>query len=881
MTGAAAIPAGERPASGTTDGPPRIGPIGWLSRRLKSRPDSEHEQCLVRLALGVFIIAYCFVLGLEAGYDDRRVIYPIWISIIGFAAAVPMFLAVVIWPKASPIRRYLGILIDSGSLSLFLYYGGELTAPFYPIYLWITLGYGFRYGPRYLLVTGALSLAGFSAVISVTPFWSATAPHLAVGLLMGLIMVPAYSLSLLKKLTRAKAMAEEASQAKSRFLANMSHELRTPLTAVIGVSDLLRDQIRDNDQREMVATIKTAARTLLHLINEILDFSKIEAGKMTVQVEDFDLHEMLASLMSIVDAQAVAKGVMLNCHFDRGVPRYLRGDANHLRQVLLNLLGNAVKFTDRGAITASVSVTGHGEGETALCFEIKDTGIGIPADRVGRIFDSFTQGDDSIARRFGGTGLGLSIVRQIVEILGGRITVDSAEGQGSTFRIWMTLAHARDLDQGHLPDNFFDGAFVAIVSDEEDFALGAADTLRNAGATVRVVPNMPQLIRVLGDRPNVSANRPSVAVIDSRSISASIGLVTDGLYSQFTRRKLKLILASDFSVANQERDFTATIATTAGSERVLDAVHAALVGSQPEITRAPSGEKLITMRRDKARLSILLVEDNLTNSMVLTKILERAGYRVTLTDNVDDGLDWLDRETFDLVITDLNLPGTSGLDFVKMHRITRLDGPRLPFIAVTADATPEAREKCLAAGMDAVISKPIDAVQLLAQVETILPDGEPEGSVRPQGGAAGLVNIAQHPRFHQATDPILDTAALAELHALGGTDGGFFRDLVADFLGEAETLLTLMGDAADAGDVAAFRSHAHALRGSLADIGARRLYARALEFRSPSHERLKREGKAQVAEMRADFEKLRHVLLVEARRLDPGLDPEAKPSFNR
>jgi two-component system sensor histidine kinase RpfC len=311
----------------------------------------------------------------------------------------------------------------------------------------------------------------------------------------------------------------------------------------------------------------------------------------------------------------------------------------------------------------------------------------------------------------------------------------------------------------------------------------------------------------------------------------------------------------------------AKLRTNAAREDVLSAVEAALAAT---FERDEKTEPARAAAQHAGRpLSILLVEDNFTNGMVLKKLLNQAGHRVVLADSADNALDRLEVEAFDLVVTDLNLPGTSGLDLVKLYRMAHLEEKTpLPFIAVTADVTEESRQRCIEAGMAGVVPKPVDMLQLLTLLETLFPKSAerpvPSGDV----GSERLVAISTHPRFNQLAEPVLDTAVLRELHALGG-GSGFFRDLVSDFVAEADDLIHKMAEAAKAKDATSFRAHSHALRGSLADIGGRRMYRLCLDFRNPSAQQLEREGEARIAELKDEFRKLRHMLSIEVARLDP------------
>ena len=334
-----------------------------------------------------------------------------------FAGTWLLLVLLMLDPAPSVPRRVLGNLLDMSMVSAFLLVGGAMAAPWYLIYLWVTFGNGFRYGTRFLVSSAVLGAAGFALVIHVTPVWREI-PYIAYGLLAALVVLPAYVVRLIRQLTEAKAQAEAANRAKGRFLATVSHELRTPLTAIIGMGDMMMNTRLDGEQREMAATVNTSARQLLSLITDVLDFSQLEEAKLTIDQAPFDLHRVICNTRLMLRGQARMKRLALRLVIDADVPRRIIGDDRRLQQALTNLLANAVKFTERGAVTLSVRLAGH-PGQRVLEFRVSDTGIGIAPQHLDRIFDRFTQAEDDINRRYGGTGLGLAISRQLVELMGG------------------------------------------------------------------------------------------------------------------------------------------------------------------------------------------------------------------------------------------------------------------------------------------------------------------------------------------------------------------------------------------------------------------------------------------------------------------------------
>ena len=420
--------------------------IKEVQERLEQTGDQEPGQAKLRIAIGILIVIYIF---LPIGHDESFSKTLITLSGVSFSLATSLsllytscslaiFAAILINPVPSPVRRVAGITLDALTLSFLMYHSGDGSVPLFFIYLWIILGNGFRYGIKYLYICQAISVAGFLGVIYGGEYWI-NHSSFASSLFIMLCLLPLYAAFLLKKLHAAVDMAKQANNAKSRFLANMSHELRTPLNGVIGMGELLRETKLTNEQRELVTSMHSSANRLLELIENILDISKIEAGKILVENKEFDLHKLVNSVLLMLAPIGERKGLQVSCYFDPETPFKLKGDDRYLHQILVNIINNAIKFTKAGSVTLSIRPLA-GSGTTrnpVIRFEVKDTGIGIPADALDKIFENFTQADISTSRSFGGTGLGTTISRELVELMGGRIGVESEVKKGSTF--WFTL----------------------------------------------------------------------------------------------------------------------------------------------------------------------------------------------------------------------------------------------------------------------------------------------------------------------------------------------------------------------------------------------------------------------------------------------------------
>lgn len=412
-----------------------------LARRFRKRPDSEHDQAFVRLVIVALFLAYLLGRVAVDGNVEPVIVVVLWILVAETVIGLGIVVGIAVDPGVSHVRRAIAMLADYTFTGIIMHLLGQVVAPLYVVLMWITIGYGLRYGPRYLLAAVAFCVVTFGSVIATTPYWIANAT-LSWSLLLALVAIPLYLMSLLKALTLATEEAKRANAAKSQFLASISHELRTPMNGIVGMSDLLMTTKLSAEQRECADVIQTSARSLLSLVEDVLDISAIEAGRLKSESRDFSVRLLTRSVQVMLQPAATAKGLEFRVAVADEVPDAVRGDADHLRQVLINLVHNAIKFTEHGGVSLAASLAGQGQDRVRVRFEVVDSGIGIPEEARKRIFDAFEQVDGSRTRRYGGSGLGTTIAKTLVELMGGTIGVESREKEGSIFWVEVPLVPA-------------------------------------------------------------------------------------------------------------------------------------------------------------------------------------------------------------------------------------------------------------------------------------------------------------------------------------------------------------------------------------------------------------------------------------------------------
>jgi two-component system sensor histidine kinase RpfC len=665
----------------------------------------EYQSALVRLAIWCFSITYIGLGAWTEYYDvDIRLFFLL------FGGYLFFFVVVIISVYHRPVMRvrpYITLVVDISASSLAIFLTREAISPFYLLYIWIFVSYGTRYGKKVLMVASALSVIAYNLVLVSLKQWGIHTFEAFFFLLL-LVMLPLYQYSLLRKLHKARQEAEHANKARGDFLATMTHELRTPLIGILGMARLMQGTPLDAEQKEYLHSVRSSAELLRALIGDILDFSKIDANKLELVDEPFDIRQVVHGVMSALASEAQEKQLELRCWVDPRLPRKLRGDNLRISQILFNLIGNAIKFTEKGSVVLRVSYSeSHQElPDHHVLLEVEDTGIGIPKDKLDKIFDMFWQLDASNSRRYGGTGLGTTVARDLCIRMGGNISVRSQIGVGTRFSVRLPLLGNQAATMPVQSPVLKDKRVLVFETDEQSMKLHLK-VIEELGMQGVPAPSLSELTPYLDEKFDVVLICDSHAGIPLKQLLSRTEILegeptillaayrgrTVGVPSPVSRVLMKPFLADDLVQA------------------IIDPLRERnlLTGSLSSVL-----EREV---RESTGIQILLAEDNAIAAKVLSTLLQQRGHSVDVVKDGKEALEALKKSDYHLAFIDLRMPRMDGIEFTRRYRASEGSSRRLPIYALTANTAEDAMKLCLQAGMDGFLNKPVEPEELEVIIE--------------------------------------------------------------------------------------------------------------------------------------------------------------------
>jgi two-component system sensor histidine kinase RpfC len=814
----------------------RLPEFTFISQGLSDEARLEYEQGMIRPLFTFIVFSYLLISDLTNPLGSTHV------TATTMAAGYELFsiailISFITFKQGSKLRKIITMVGDHTITCLAMYGAGEIGAPLFTVLLWITVGYGARFGTNYLYLGMLFSTTGFLVVIKASPFWVAH-PIVGYGLIVTNITIPIFVSKILGQLVDAKAVAEAANQAKGRFLANMSHEMRTPLTGIIGIAHLLMTENLGRRIDKKLNTIDSSAKHLLTLINDVLDFSKIDAGKINFDNQEFDLHELVTNVSSSLEPIAKEKQVNLRTHISPEVPFNLIGDQNRIQQVLTNLVGNAIKFTRQGYVDIRVNPLHTIDSKINLRFEVIDTGIGIPQAGLKNVFQRFNQIDDSITREYGGSGLGTSISKELVNCMGGDIYVESTLGKGSRFYFDLPLEIPR-LSK----EQSYTGYTTITYTNSLKFFNKINQPLKVWEIDNNAVSSIEELTNLFSQTLSKSDQQPLI-LLDAEHVSKSIEDLT-GRLLEVSGDQTHLILidvVGRFQPFDIPQEVDAVVHDLDNRRQLYNAIHSAFLD-----TNLPEGVQAIDswdQTQLPEKLKILVAEDTAVNRLILGEMLGKAGYDVELVEDGQSALDKFEEHNYyDLAILDMQMPHVGGLDVIREYKSGYGLMRDLPFIVLTANISKEAEQQCREAGADTYLQKPIDMSLLLKEIQR-LTDSHGKVSEQPESSKDNHKTASFMLRHTQ----LLDKNTLDQLTQLSARDS-FFQELVNNFLYDVYGCLERMEIALQGTDIMQIIDDAHAIKGAAGNIGATCLFENASKLnRAPSDE-IRRNGQQYLSEL--------------------------------
>ena len=667
-----------------------------LSRALRSEP-LEFSQMLTRYAVGVAITLYAILSPVFERHESSSSTASIALLMaVAWAIALGLLVHLAVYPERRIARRAVSICMDAFVVSLLIHYGERSAAIFFPVYLWVILGNGFRFGIQFMYLSMAANGISFIIMVLLTPYWRQEWQFSA-GLLVAIVAIPIYTSSLIRKLRSSMNQAKAASTAKSAFLSMISHELRTPLNAILGLAQVSKTTATTAHERENAAFTEIAANRLTRMLDTILKFQAVESGGRRVQERSFHVIDTLAEVESILAPLAWKKKLKFAFRFRTALPKTLRSDPDIIQTLILNLATNAIKYTKMGFVVVEVSLIGNGETEK-LCIDVQDSGPGIDPDAQARIFDQFVRAVPSGVEDEGGVGLGLSLCKSLIGLLGGEIGCLSARGQGSTFWVEIPVGHVEGAQRLQSPGDLHTGIAAlgldvpgdAVIKREFRFLEKGKDC---SGLTGQVSDPDTNVVFI--------ADPKRIAPAEWNQFCQFLGS---------TPPPALLIVAESDTPANSEY-----LARATGIVDSLSAVSPELVRTLVDWHRRHCPGSAVPKEASACASKVVLVaDDNEMNREVAGKMLKLDGHTVLEAQTGDEALEKLLAHEIDVAILDVNMPEQDGIEVCKLYQSVVSRESRAVIVALTADISEETRSRCLAAGMFDVLHKPLALEELRA-----------------------------------------------------------------------------------------------------------------------------------------------------------------------
>jgi two-component system, sensor histidine kinase RpfC len=789
-----------------------------LRRALRSEP-LEFSQMLTRYAVGIAITVYAILSPVFERHEGSSTASITLLMSVAWTIALSLLAHLAIYPERRIARRTVSICMDAFVVSLLIHYGERSAAIFFPVYLWVILGNGFRFGIQFMSLSMVANAASFIIMVLLTPYWRQEWQFSA-GLLVALIAIPIYTSSLIRKLRSSMNQARAASTAKSAFLSMISHELRTPLNAILGLAQVSKTTATTTRERENAAFTEIAANRLTRMLDTILKFQAVESGKGQVQERCFDVIDTLTEVESILAPLAWKKKLKFNFRFRTALPKTLRSDPDIIQTIVINLASNVIKYTKIGFVAVEVALVGDGES-VKLCIDVHDSGAGIDPDMQARIFDQFVRAVPRGAEDEGGVGLGLSLCKSLIHLLGGEIGCRSAMGQGSTF--WVEI-----------PAGYVEDAERLQSTRDRRTSIGALGLDVPGDAAIR------HEFRCLEEGKNCSALTGQVSDPNTNIVFiAEPKRVAPADWDQFCKSLDSTAAPAPLIVV--ESDTPADSDCLARATGIVDSVRAIspeLIRTLVDWSQRHCSRSAVPQEAPACASKVVLVaDDNEMNREVAGKMLKLDGHTVLEAQTGDEALEKLLAHEIDVAILDVNMPEQDGIEVCKLYQATVSRESRAVIVALTADISEETRSRCLAAGMSEVLHKPLALEELralLARTTTNTND-------------RGTTPISSSPRT-QEEDSVFDEGRMRLLIEMFGSDA-FSNKILPRFEREAREGVEQLKSNISHLHLENIKQILHAIKSSAKTIGALQLAKSAAvleEFtardgETPSYESLEKE----------------------------------------